>query len=428
MKTYLEMADSVLARRDRYAVRKKQRQKQLAGGTVCLCLCLLVAVGGRRTGVLPADPPPQLPTGPAAAAPAAPVGPVIEDQKQPAAAQDRENASDKQFLPPETAATEGPVISVDGAPLAPAHTALTRQALYTQRGSLLPKDPPQGFAFESASCTEDRYSVIWYRGLRELNWYIRDYREADAARITSVEDTVNYDLTLYPIPRAESVPEELREMVDDPIFRAEELTPEAVNARAYSVEDAGDVSGPRLRFSVLYGDKLVTVSAKGVQPEWLFEQLSALPRQTDAPMQDEAGATGALTSLEAVWGGSYLEDTGTWVVWLTEDTAANREAAFAQNPGLSRANTLFRQADYSYAYLTQLMADISRCMAEGLLPEVTAAALREDINRVEITMTGENAAAEARLFALDTLGGAVDIRYDGSRAVADADIVKCPAE
>ncbi|HBD86427.1 MAG TPA: hypothetical protein DC001_03270, partial [Clostridiales bacterium] len=80
----------------------------------------------------------------------------------------------------------------------------------------------------------------------------------------------------YPIPRGESVPRELWEIVNDPIFRIEDLTLEVVQARAYEVSDAGDISGPRMRFGVLYGDILVEINVKGASPEAVFEMLQQI--------------------------------------------------------------------------------------------------------------------------------------------------------
>lgn len=147
-------------------------------------------------------------------------------------------------------------------------------------GRYLPLELPSGF-FESAirrfRFDESNYlSALWSRGLDDLSWVITPYRSADANRLTSVDELENYDLSLYPIPRADSVPEELREIVDDPIFEAEELTLEAVYRRAYKVQDAGDTDGWRMRFSVRYGDVIVSVSSKGVEPVWLYAQLKNL--------------------------------------------------------------------------------------------------------------------------------------------------------
>ena len=74
------------------------------------------------------------------------------------------------------------------------------------------------------------------------------------------------------------MPRERWEVVNDPIFRAGELTAEAVWARAYLAEnDTGDSNGWRTHFSVLYGDDaVVEVRSKGVDPDWIFAQLAAL--------------------------------------------------------------------------------------------------------------------------------------------------------
>lgn len=147
-------------------------------------------------------------------------------------------------------------------------------------GAYMPDAAPSGFAEESVRRyrgeNNDFLSGLWTRGYAELRWQVSYYTERDAARLTGVDEPENYDLARYPIPRADSVPEALREIVNDPIFRAEELTPEAVWARAYRVDEAGDSGGWRMSFSVKYGDRVVRVTAKGVEPDWVYAQLSAL--------------------------------------------------------------------------------------------------------------------------------------------------------
>ena len=149
-------------------------------------------------------------------------------------------------------------------------------------GKYFPSEVPDGFTKESFNRTNhpnigDFLSGLWYKELNELRWQIRYLTKNDERRIVAPSETEKFDLSLYPIPRADSVPDNLRETVDNPIFRIEELTLELVKARAYSVEDAGDVNGPRMHFSVLYDEKyLVEVSAKGVSPEWVYEQLKAI--------------------------------------------------------------------------------------------------------------------------------------------------------
>ncbi len=129
----------------------------------------------------------------------------------------------------------------------------------------------------------------------------------------------------------------------------------------------------------------------------------------DRPAAENPGSTGALEAYEAVWGGSYTDEAGRLVILLTEDTAENREKVFQLNPALKENNTIFKSADYSLRYLTDLMEKISQAMVQKEFPNVTSAALREDRNRIVVTMLGEDMESEARLLALDSVGGAIEI-------------------
>ena len=147
-------------------------------------------------------------------------------------------------------------------------------------GRYMPSELPAGFeesAIRRFQFQNANYlSAMWSGGLNSLSWVVRSCTDEDANRLTAVHEFENYDLSLYPIPRAESVPDELYEIVNDPVFKAEELTLEAVYRRSYKVQDAGDTDGWRMNFSVLYGDILVSVNAKGVDPEWVYRHLMEL--------------------------------------------------------------------------------------------------------------------------------------------------------
>lgn len=138
-------------------------------------------------------------------------------------------------------------------------------------GAYIPAQAPSGYAVENVrrykDYRSDYLSVLWCKGLNDVRWSVRRYTAADATRETSVADTKNYDMSLYPIPLGNSVPDELWEIVQDPIFDADELTLAAVQAR---------VCNGSMRFSVKYGDVVVEVSAQGVTPAWLYQQLITL--------------------------------------------------------------------------------------------------------------------------------------------------------
>lgn len=147
-------------------------------------------------------------------------------------------------------------------------------------GAWMLREVPQGFGVESICRYKDQnfdtLSGLWTKGMSELRWTVSRFQESNENRQTAVADRENYDLSLYPIPRADSVPEALREIVDNPIFNGAELTPETVWARAYQVADSGDETGWRLRFTVRYGDILVEVSGKGIDPQWIYQRLTGL--------------------------------------------------------------------------------------------------------------------------------------------------------
>lgn len=137
------------------------------------------------------------------------------------------------------------------------------------------------------------------------------------------------------------------------------------------------------------------------------------------PMSPDPGGTGALTPYEEVWGGSYMDERGRWVVLLTKDTPENRQKVFDLNPQLG-SDTIFREAKYSYAYLKELMARVSAAH----LPDLSGTGLRLDWNRVGIYMTAENRETEAKLRALDTLGGALEFVVIGDQAALTEDLIK----
>ena len=61
--------------------------------------------------------------------------------------------------------------------------------------------------------------------------------------------------------------------MENPTFRASELTMEQIDARTHYDDDGCAL----LRFSVLYDSGvLVSIEARGVSPEWVFGQLDSI--------------------------------------------------------------------------------------------------------------------------------------------------------
>ncbi|MDM8239697.1 hypothetical protein QUW63_11410 [Pseudoflavonifractor phocaeensis] len=84
-----------------------------------------------------------------------------------------------------------------------------------------------------------------------------------------------YDVRLYSIPWCDSVPEEYRNSVSSPTFRAQDMTREIIAARSLSYPDAGDIDGPRINFTIRYSDGTeAEYTSKGLREDALWAMIS----------------------------------------------------------------------------------------------------------------------------------------------------------
>ncbi len=145
-------------------------------------------------------------------------------------------------------------------------------------GAYFPAEGPDGF--ELTDVRRYQFEEItnylhgfWSCGYGYLDWLIQPMTEDAQGRVVTAAERERYDLSLYPVPWSDSVPQEHRETVSDPVFRIGELTMDLVKARVQS----GDEGMPRCFFSVLFdGGILVRVSAKGLSAEWIFNSLTRI--------------------------------------------------------------------------------------------------------------------------------------------------------
>jgi hypothetical protein len=113
--------------------------------------------------------------------------------------------------------------------------------------------------------------------MRYVELYIARMSPDIQTRVVDVQERETYDLGLYSIPWAESVPAELRDKVTRPVFLWQDLTLDVLRARAYQVQDAGDdSSGYRMNFSVLWGNIVLECRVKGSTPEAVLEMLQSI--------------------------------------------------------------------------------------------------------------------------------------------------------
>lgn len=140
---------------------------------------------------------------------------------------------------------------------------------------------PDGYSFNSAdrllNQSSDFLFASWSKGYDDVTIRVSKLDEYSKARIVSPEETELYDMSLYPVPWADSMPRDQRDIIENPVFKAEDLSLGVIEQRGYTRHETGDPSASSLnmRFSVLYGDIIVEVQSEGLSAEYLYDKLTA---------------------------------------------------------------------------------------------------------------------------------------------------------
>lgn len=122
----------------------------------------------------------------------------------------------------------------------------------------------------------NRLTVRWSRGYDDVSVTVSLPEGTPTYHLADVNRPEEYDLSLYSIPWCDSVPEEYRETVNFPTFRAEDLSLQVVAARA----NEKDTGGLSFSFGVLHGDgTLVEYRCDGLTAQAVWE----LVEETLAP-------------------------------------------------------------------------------------------------------------------------------------------------
>ena len=153
-------------------------------------------------------------------------------------------------------------------------------------GSHLPAALPEGFAYEGEQPAHrvlgqnrNDLSILAYRtgssGYCEIS--VRYSYDSKGRTVVKQEQVESYDLTPYAIPWADTMPESMRETLENPLFFFDDLTLEMVQKRCYHWDDQGDGDGTRCRFSVQFADGVVAeIWTKGLEAEEIFQLLQSM--------------------------------------------------------------------------------------------------------------------------------------------------------
>lgn len=135
-----------------------------------------------------------------------------------------------------------------------------------------------------------------------------------------------------------------------------------------------------------------------------------VPADSKGEYNESVNSSDLTKNTSEFFGGSYTDENGKFVIVLTEDTPANR-TDICKELGRSENNTTFVKGTYTLAYLTELQEKISNAMVNKELPFVVSSSLCETTNNIVIGATTTNETELAKLYALDTIGGAIKVEF-----------------
>lgn len=145
-------------------------------------------------------------------------------------------------------------------------------------GDYIPEKLPRGYTFSGAWSSGESVTVSWTRGMDYIMISVSMAMPEDMESV-DVEQTEAYDVWLYEVPYAETVPAQFRQVFDHPLFAAEDMSLEVVKRRMKTYEDAGDTATPRGDFSILYPDGvMVRFNGRGTAEE-IWSMFDSLKKQ-----------------------------------------------------------------------------------------------------------------------------------------------------
>lgn len=125
-------------------------------------------------------------------------------------------------------------------------------------------DSIKGFVAEEGVLGEEYALLSYTKAYDYITIKAEKINEYNKTNVVDINKPETYDLSLYTIPLADSVPEKYRETVENPIFRAEDITEELLKKRMYTISDSNDTDGIRINFGVMYEGTIVSYNIKGI--------------------------------------------------------------------------------------------------------------------------------------------------------------------
>ncbi|MBE5884722.1 MAG: hypothetical protein E7291_10015 [Lachnospiraceae bacterium] len=146
-------------------------------------------------------------------------------------------------------------------------------------GEYVPDILPAGYVFESCMGKSNQetgevigLSLCWTKGMDSIMLNISKVDVADIM-VTDVSKPETYNVHLYDIPYADTVPDEYRSCFHNPVFAVEDFSLAVVEARIKVIEEAGDTATPRGNFALLYEEGILVEFSGRSDAESIYEML-----------------------------------------------------------------------------------------------------------------------------------------------------------
>lgn len=128
---------------------------------------------------------------------------------------------------------------------------------------VIPRKCIEGYNYENGVLTQkDKVESIHLSFTKDYGYVSVNVQEIKNVsnytdRIVDANDTDKYNITEYEIPFAESVPQDLRITMDDPIFDSSQITEDVLKKRVVKIQESGESNKQTMRFGVSCGDLLI---------------------------------------------------------------------------------------------------------------------------------------------------------------------------
>ena len=133
---------------------------------------------------------------------------------------------------------------------------------------------------------------------------------------------------------------------------------------------------------------------------------------------DEVGVYAEAVNLDilsdvslSIFCGSYLDENGEYTILVTETASDSDKDQLLSEICRTSENTTIMTAKYTMQYLTSLQKKISDAMSNNELPFVMSSGVYDDKNRIIVTVNTKDEAEYSKLYAFDTIGGAIEAEY-----------------